>query len=205
MTRHINLLASVPKPAARAHGLPAALPPALLGVALLVLAAAALWSRQTDAALRDELQAAKQAVRADDASQTGGLDAAVLAALALKVDEREAQAAALAGAASGKQEAASAWLDALDAAGADGLAINQARIEPGPRLTLTGSALQPGDIHAFLARLQKHPLTGRAAIGQLEVRRGDAADVPLNFRLAPPTPEVATALPVTHDGQAVRR
>jgi hypothetical protein len=205
MTRHLNLLASAPKPAAARRGLPAVAPPALLVMALLGASAAMLWTRHGTAALDAQLQAAKHAARAEAAGVAAPLDATVLAALRAQVEGREAQAAALAGDAGAPRELASAWLDALDAAGASGISLDKVRIEPGPRLTLAGSALQPADIHGLLARLQKHPLTGRAAIGQLEVRRGEAAEALLNFRLTPPAPELPATVATASDASGVLR
>jgi hypothetical protein len=205
MTRHLNLLASAPKPAAARKGLPAAAPPAVLALALLAAGAAALWTRQATAELDARLQALKRTARTEAAGAAAPLDATVLAALRAQVTDRETQVATLAGDAGAPRELASAWLDALDAAGASGISLDQVRIEAGPRLTLAGSALESADIHGLLARLQKHPLTGRAAIGQLEVRRAEGADALLKFRLTPPAPEPTTAVAAVHDGGGVTR
>ena len=207
MTRHLNLLASAPKPAPRIAGLPASLAPALLALLALVAGGLAFWARDTTAALDKDLQAARRAATQAESAAAGRLDATVLAALRLQVQERETQAAALAGDPDARrsQAPASQWLTALDEAGVAGIAVNQVRIEPGPRLTLSGSALQAGDVHAFLARLQKQPLAGTAAIGQLEIRRGESDASPLSFRLTPPAPDRLQASAAVVDDDRSRR
>lgn len=205
MTRHLDLLASAPKRAPKPTGLPwATLPAAAL---LLAGAAAAIvvWSQRTRDALEAQLRAARSASADAGAAAAPRLDAAVIAALRTQVLEREADAAALLGDAAAAPGGASAsqWLAALDEAGLPGVALNQIRIESGARLTLAGAALRTADVHAFIARLQQHPLAGTAAIGQLEIRRAEAN---LTFRLTPPAPEAAlVAAAPPSDGRGARR
>lgn len=203
MTRHLNLLASAPRLAARPPGWPAHTAP-LLALLLVVLAGlAAGLNQRTSASLGQQLRAAEQALQVDGPG-AARLDAAVIAALRTQVVEREAQADSLQSTARVAGERATAWLDALDAAGGPGVALNQVRVESGARLTIAGSALQASDVHAFLGRLQQHPLGARAAIGQLEIRREEAARgaapaanpaAPLSFKLSPPAPEATGSAP----------
>jgi hypothetical protein len=194
MARHLNLLAAqsrAAKPDRR--GLPVAAVPLTLGGVLLAAAAAAGWSHLG----ADRLARMAAAAQAPTPAPAGParLDPTVVAALDRQVRDREALARALTGDARGHETPAPAsrWLEALADAAQPSVAVNTLRLEPGPRLSLAGAARQPADINGFIARLQAHPLSGTAAIGQLEMRRGESAGDALSFRLTPPPPEGWTA------------
>jgi hypothetical protein len=190
MARHLNLLAAAARPAARPAGLPvASLPVAVLALAVTA-GAAGWWSDRETARLKAQVTRLDALLARTAAPGAPRLDAAVLASLRQQTQERESLAAALAGeSAAGPAAApASQWLGALADAARPGMALGQIRIEPGPRLTLAGQAVQPDDVNGFITRLQQHPLAGTAPIGQLEMRRGETATDALSFRITPPPP-----------------
>lgn len=190
MTRHLNLLVSQAQAAAaRPSGLPLLAVPGVLAGVLLAALAAAGWSHLTGQRLAEQAKASQAPVALPGGTAT--LSPTVIAALERQVRERESLARALNGDMRGVEApaAASRWLEALAEAARPGVAVNTMRLDPGPRLTLSGSGLQPTDINGFIARLQAHPLAGTAAIGQLEMRRGESAGDALAFRLTPPPPE----------------
>ena len=53
--------------------------------------------------------------------------------------------------------------------------LAQQETQRGARLSLVGSALGASEVNTLIEQLQRHPLTGRAALGQLEIRRPDAS------------------------------
>jgi hypothetical protein len=189
MAHHLNLLSSEARaPTGSATGLPVASLAGVLALVGLAGIAAFAWNHLTDRRLAAELAASTAAA---PALATPKLDTAVVGELERRVQAREAMARALTGNAhsQGVRAPASRWLQALAESGAAGVSVSTVRIEPGPRMTLTGAGVQPADINGFIARLQAHPLTGTAAIGQLEIRRGEPGRDTLSFRLTPPPPE----------------
>ena len=215
MTHHFNLLASVPKAAPKAPSLPAAVAPGVLLLLGLTAAGTAGWNQFTQAGLSEQLRRLEQAAVTSPATPSAALDGKVLAALGDHAAEREALAAALqaqpaAESAEAQAETrASAWLEALDQTTPGGIALNQVSIEPGARLSLVGSALGAPEVNTLIEQLQKHALTGRAALGQLDIRRVDAIKdgtrdasgggaTPFNglyFSITPPAPGVPEKAP----------
>lgn len=187
MTRHLNLLDSVP--GASHHGLPWWSAIAVMGSVAILATAYGTWAHVNSNALRERLDASERAVKQVNKVETTPLDATVLDGLRHTVEAREKLAKALSGVGSANNadsSFASRWLSALDQISAEGLSLNQVRVETGDLLSVKGSALQPQDINNWLSRLQQNPLTGTAPIGQLEMKRGEKPGDPISFRIVPP-------------------
>jgi hypothetical protein len=187
MTKHLNLLDSVP--GASHHGLPWWSGAAIAGAVILAAGAYGTWSHINTNQLRNRLDTSERAIKQVNKVEPSPLDATVLDGLRRTVESREKLAKALSGVGSANNadsSFASRWLDALDQIAAEGLSLNQVRVETGDLLSVKGSALQPQDINNWLNRLQQNPLTGTAPIGQLEMKRGEKPGDPISFRIIPP-------------------
>jgi Tfp pilus assembly protein PilN len=192
MTRHLDLLRTLPLPPKR----PPAVSPALAALLMLVVAAggglAAWWSDQQTRTLGDRLQ--RLEATKGRGSDTNRIDPTVVAGLERHLEQRQALLAAYTGqSATSDADGArpSAWLAALAALGAPGVALETIRLEPGARLGVSGSAGTAGEVHGWIALLQQHPLTGRSAVGQLEIRAAERQPGTLAFRLVPPSEDAA--------------
>lgn len=196
MTRHLDLLATLPAPPRRPPAIGAGA--ALATVALVAACGAAFvhWSLQRTEQLQE--RARQLAGPVDRAPAAGRLDPVVLRELAQQLEQRQALLAAFTGQVGDTDDDAgrpSAWLGALASLAGNGIALDSIRLEPGARLAVAGTAAAPTDIHAWLTRLQQHPLTGRSALAQLELKAGEGAGAPITFRLAPPAPSTDAAAP----------
>ena len=187
MTRHLNLLDSIP--GATQHGLPWWSGLAVVGVVGALAVGYGTWAQIKTRSLGNRLHEAELAVKEASKVEAAPLDSTVLDGLRRTVESREKLAKALSGVGSANNadsSFASRWLDALDQISAEGISLNQVRVETGDLLSVKGLALTPQDINNWLGRLQQNPLTGTAPIGQLEMHRGEKPNDPIAFRIVPP-------------------
>jgi hypothetical protein len=201
MTRHLNLLNSVP--GGSHQGLRWWSGFALAGAVATLAIAYGAWAHMKTATLRDQLDAAELAVKQVNKAESPALDSSVLDGLRRTVEAREKLAKALSGVGSANNadsSFASRWLSALDQISSEGVSLNEVRIESGDLLSVKGAATAPQDVNAWLNRLQQNPLTGTAPIGQLEMHRGEKGNDPVRFRIVPPA---TNHLPGVSQGSAV--